>query len=98
MRILTEALATAEDLVLEQSNLGALAPATGAWLFASANGVRHSQLGDYNPVQQILEAKEARRVMSRVTARTYLQLLKERHIPSWAVAQVDVKFVRMAAG
>ena len=52
---------------------------------------------DFDVVVQISEFERARDVMHREDARVILELSSEGKIPSWALRELDIDLIRLAA-
>lgn len=66
-------------------------------LVAASKGVKNTDPDMFNPYAQRLYAIEAKRTIDPVTAKTMLNLTRENKVPTWAIAQLDIKLIRAAA-
>lgn len=66
-------------------------------LLAVVNGSKGATSNDFNRYEQAVERIAARNEYPRRAANLAMTLLKEGKLPAWAVAQLDMKKISLAA-
>jgi hypothetical protein len=94
---LEQALESLNQVELERNYREARAIAHLGIYLLSAKGAKDMRTEMFNPFEQILIQRQAKKDIDRAAARLFLELVAESKVPGWVVAIVDVGVVRLAA-
>lgn len=95
-----KALHVAETNRLEAMEISSTPTALLAHAYVSAHSKRGTsrKLVDFNLAANLLYRQKAQEILDRKIARTFLDLMDEKLLPSWAIGYADLDLIRAAAG
>ena len=80
----------------EAANRAAIPIASVGQMVAASKGVKDIDSEMFNPYASVLYSEEARSIIDPKVAQIWLDLANEQRIPSWAIAEIDMKLIRAA--
>lgn len=97
MELIEKALEVIQQHRLEEANLSATPIAqVGAW-FCASKGVSNPKPEWFNPFGRQLFIQQARSQVDPEVAKCFLRVLKNRKVPSWVIAKVNLDLIKAAA-
>lgn len=59
-------------------------------------GVKNLKPNTFNPIAQIFESREAKRICKPRTAKLFMRLMAEGKVPSWVLREIDIRMLGAA--